>query len=89
MPMPTLAYNNLTLLIFSSLVRYEVLTAASVNLTAFSDSALYSLVEDYQRFRGACCLHHQGDQFTFRKSRTHFYYLNINIKSATAYLLSL
>jgi hypothetical protein len=23
--------------------------------------ALCSLVEDYQRFRGPCCLHHQGD----------------------------
>jgi hypothetical protein len=21
-----------------------------------------SLVEDYQRFRGPCCLHHQGDE---------------------------
>jgi hypothetical protein len=24
--------------------------------------APYSLVEVYQRFRGPCCLHHQGDE---------------------------
>jgi hypothetical protein len=30
-------------------------------MTVFGDVAPCSLVEVYRRFRGACCLHHQGD----------------------------
>jgi hypothetical protein len=29
--------------------------------TVFWSTAPYSLEEVYRRFRGACCLHHQGD----------------------------
>jgi hypothetical protein len=40
--------------------RFEVLTAASMKVAVVWLLALYSVVEVYQRFRGACCLHHQG-----------------------------
>jgi hypothetical protein len=39
------------------LVRFEVLTAASIKMTVFWVVAPYSVVEVYRRFRGACCLH--------------------------------
>jgi hypothetical protein len=32
-----------------------------VKITVFWDVAPCSLVEVYRRFRGTCCLHHQGD----------------------------
>jgi hypothetical protein len=35
-------------------------TAASMKMTFFGDVAPCSLVEIYRRFRGVCCLHHQG-----------------------------
>jgi hypothetical protein len=41
-------------------VRFQVLTAASMKVTVFWDVTPCSLVEVYRRFRGACCLHHQG-----------------------------
>jgi hypothetical protein len=37
----------------------EVLTEESMNMDAFWTVVPYSLLEDYQRFRGSCCLHHQ------------------------------
>jgi hypothetical protein len=40
------------------LVRYQVLTAASMKMTVFWDVAPCSLVEVYRRFRGAYFLHH-------------------------------
>jgi hypothetical protein len=43
-------------------VRFQVLTAASMKMAVFSVVAPCSLVEVYQRFRGAFCLHHQGDE---------------------------
>jgi hypothetical protein len=45
-------------------VRFEVLTAASMKMTVFWFAAPRSLVEIYRLFRGACCLHHQGDHPT-------------------------
>jgi hypothetical protein len=33
-----------------------------MEMTVFWDGALCSLVEVYRRFRGPCCLHHQGDE---------------------------
>jgi hypothetical protein len=44
------------------LVRFQVLTAASMKITVLWDVASWSLVEVYQRFRGACCFHHQDDR---------------------------
>jgi hypothetical protein len=41
-------------------VRFEVLTAASLKMTVFSDIAPGSLVAVDRRFRGAYCLHDQG-----------------------------
>jgi hypothetical protein len=46
------------------LVRFQVLTAASMKMTAFWNTAPCSLVEVDRRFRGAYCLH-QGTSETF------------------------
>jgi hypothetical protein len=35
--------------------------AMSTRITVFSVVASCSLVEVYLRFKGTCCLHHQGD----------------------------
>jgi hypothetical protein len=43
-------------------VRFQVLTAASMKMAVFWFVAPCSLVEVYRRFRGACCLHNQGDR---------------------------
>jgi hypothetical protein len=40
-------------------VRFQVLTEASRNTTAFQDIAPCSFFEVNLRFGGACCLHHQ------------------------------
>jgi hypothetical protein len=45
------------------LVGFEVLTAVSTKMAVFGVVAPCSLVEVYQRFRGPCCLHHQGDEW--------------------------
>jgi hypothetical protein len=43
-------------------VGFEVLTAVSTKMAIFWVVAPCSLVEVYQRFRGPCRLHHQGDE---------------------------
>jgi hypothetical protein len=43
------------------LVRLQVLTASIMKMTVFWDVAPCCLVKVYRRFRGAYCLHHQGD----------------------------
>jgi hypothetical protein len=43
------------------LVRFQVLTAASMKMNAFWDTVPCSLVEVYRRFRGAYYLHHRPD----------------------------
>jgi hypothetical protein len=46
-------------------MRFQVLTAASMNMpTALWDIVLCSLIEVCRRFRGACCLHYQGEEWT-------------------------
>jgi hypothetical protein len=47
-------------------VGFEVLTAVSMKMAVFWVVAPWSLVEVYQRFRGPCCLHHQGDEVATR-----------------------
>jgi hypothetical protein len=42
-------------------VGFEVLTAIGTKMAVFWVVAPCSLVDIYQRFRGPCCLHHQGD----------------------------
>jgi hypothetical protein len=51
-----------------SLVGFEVLTAVRTKMAAFWVVAPCSLVEVHQRFRGPCCLHHQGDRPTTQKT---------------------
>jgi hypothetical protein len=48
--------------ILVGLVRFQVLTAASMKMAVFWVVAPCSLVEVYRRFRGACYLHHQVDE---------------------------
>jgi hypothetical protein len=43
-------------------VGFEVLTVVSTKMAVFWVVAPYSLVEIDQRFRGPCCLHHQGNE---------------------------
>jgi hypothetical protein len=43
-------------------VRFQVLTTASMTMTVLWEDALCSLVDVYQRLKGACCLYHQGDE---------------------------
>jgi hypothetical protein len=43
-------------------VGFEVLMAVSTKMAVVWVVAPCSLVEVYQRFRGPCCLHHQGDE---------------------------
>jgi hypothetical protein len=43
------------------MVGFEVFTAVSMKMAVFWVVAPCSLVEFYQRFKGPCCLHHQGD----------------------------
>jgi hypothetical protein len=44
-------------------VGYEVLTAVSTKMAVSWFVAPCSLVDVYQRFRGPCYLHHQGDDY--------------------------
>jgi hypothetical protein len=44
------------------MVRFQILMAANMKMTAFWDIVPCSLVEVDRRFRGAYCLHHQGDE---------------------------
>jgi hypothetical protein len=46
-----------------SFLLFPVLSAASIKITAFWDTALCSLVEVDRRFRSAYCLHHQDDDW--------------------------
>jgi hypothetical protein len=45
------------------IVRFLVVMAASMNMTAFWDTALCCLAETDQIFRGAYCLHNQDDEW--------------------------
>jgi hypothetical protein len=57
----------------AKLVRFQVLTAASMKTTAVWDTAPCSLVEADRRFRGAYWLHHDPDD-AVRTSVTAFYF---------------
>jgi hypothetical protein len=58
-----LHFSSLYLLHFRTpfLLGFEVLTAVSMKIAVFWVVAPCSLVEVYQRFRGPCYLHHQGE----------------------------
>jgi hypothetical protein len=43
------------------LVGFEVITTVSTKMAVSWVVVQCSLVEVYRRFRGPCCLHHQGD----------------------------
>jgi hypothetical protein len=58
---PGLQLTNWCLSSIICTVGFEVLTAVSTKMAVFWVVAPSSLVEGYQRFRGPCCLHHQGD----------------------------
>jgi hypothetical protein len=46
---------------FRKNARFPVLMVTSIKTTVFWDVALSSQVKVYRHFRGACCLHYQGD----------------------------
>jgi hypothetical protein len=46
--------------VYQTQEQIRVLTATSMKMTVFWVVAPCSLVEVYRRFRGPCCLHHQG-----------------------------
>jgi hypothetical protein len=50
-------------------VRFQVLTAASMKMRTFYHIAPCSLVEVYRKFRGACCLRHQGVDYSYETTR--------------------
>jgi hypothetical protein len=53
--------SQLSILInITCIVRFQALTAASMKFRVFLDELPCSQVDD-RRFRGAYCLHHQGD----------------------------
>jgi hypothetical protein len=56
-------------------VRFQALTAANVKMTAFWDIEPRSLVEVDRRFRGAYCLHHQGDETSIYFNETTWRYI--------------
>jgi hypothetical protein len=43
-----------------------------MKMAVFWVVAPYSLVEVYRRFRGACCIHHEGDDRLLSTSETSF-----------------
>jgi hypothetical protein len=52
-----------------NIVEFEVLTAASTKIAVFWVVAPCSLVEVHRRFRGTCCLHHQGHHSDDKNSK--------------------
>jgi hypothetical protein len=46
--------------VIRDVVRFQVLTADCMKMAVFWFVTTCSLVEVYRRFRGTCCLHHQG-----------------------------
>jgi hypothetical protein len=59
----TVSLHSFQILLLTVIVplRFYVLTGASMKVSVFWDVAPCILVV-YQRFRGVCCLHHQGDR---------------------------
>lgn len=59
-------YKNFTTKIYHSTceiqVRFQVFTAPRMKIAIFWEVAPCSLVGIARRFRGACCLRHQGDE---------------------------
>jgi hypothetical protein len=71
-PLLDAVLNKLDLVrILKSYVRFQVLTTESMKLRAFWDIAPCSLVGVDRRFRGAYCLHHQGDESSPTPLRLH------------------
>jgi hypothetical protein len=62
----THSYFRLTVILIQSdiirFVRFQFLTAASMNMRVFCDVAPFSLIGVDRRLRDAHCLHHQGDE---------------------------
>jgi hypothetical protein len=56
-------------------------------MTVFWDVAPCSLVEVYRRFRGACCLHHQGNEYTAQHPRRQSVFTETNIQTAYMQIL--
>jgi hypothetical protein len=57
-------------------VRFQVLTMVSMKMIAFWDIAPRSLIVVDRHFRGAYCLHHQGDEWRQDAPLKHQKYYN-------------
>jgi hypothetical protein len=53
----------ITFIVNEEQVIFQVLTAASMKMAVCWVVAPYNLVDVYRRFRGAYCLHRQGDLY--------------------------
>jgi hypothetical protein len=65
--MTSLSKNILLVILFHEILKLFL----PVKMTVLWDIAPCSLVEVYRRFRGAYCLHHQGDHRPDNGSSTH------------------
>jgi hypothetical protein len=68
-----------SVLLGTSLVGFEVLTAVSTKMAVFWVVAPCSLVEVYQRFRGLCCLQHQDSSLQPRRQPSGHFLVRIRI----------
>jgi hypothetical protein len=76
--------SNLKLILLKKeLVIFEVQTAIGTKMAVFWVVVPCSLVEIYQRFRGSCCLHHQGKEFLaglVSSNKKHIYEMRFSVK---------
>jgi hypothetical protein len=68
------------------MIGFEVLTAVSAKMAVVWVVAPCSLVEVYQRFRGPCCLHHQGERAS--ETLVNFYQTTRHYNSEDSHLHS-
>jgi hypothetical protein len=50
-----------------------------MKVTVFWDVALCSVIEEYRRFRGACCFYHQGDDGGIIPENSHLQQLLLSL----------
>jgi hypothetical protein len=62
-----ITFCTLCMVITFPVMKFQVLTATGMKMAVLWVVALCGLAEDYRRFRGACYLHHFGDDDGDRK----------------------
>jgi hypothetical protein len=74
---------------FRSEVGFEVLTAVSTKIAVLWVVAPCSLVDVYQRFRGPCCLHHEGLMVNFYQTTWRYNPEDKHLRNLKSYFLKL